>query len=550
MGDLLLENTREGGPNGIRARSAGRPAAQKRLESARNEGGAPRVAAGVPSRGVKKTMKSIRPICAVLGALAAVTSGAAAQQPARRPTPLPTPAAETAAPLPMKKPWKGDFDAMLDRREIRALVPFSKTLYFVVNGQQRGAAYDILSQFETWVNQKYPPKTKNLRLHVVIVPTSRGELLKNLDAGIGDIAIAALTVTPERQKVVDFSETTAKGIKEIAVTGPSSPKIASVDDLSGQEVFVRRSSSYWSSLESLNARLQKEGKKPVVLRPAPEDLEDEDLLEMLNSGLVGILVMDGYLPRVWARTYPKIVAHPDVVLNDGGEFAWAFRKGSPQLEKVVNDFVRTHRQGTAFGNTIIKRYTTPGTKALANAISEEERKKFEQKVALFRKYSDKYSMDYLLMAAQGFQESRLDQNAKSAVGAIGVMQLMPSTGNDMKVGDIHDTEANIHAGVKYIRFMVDQYFAKEPMDDRNRILFAFASYNAGIGRIQSLRKIAAQRGLNPNVWFGNVEVIAAEKIGMETVTYVANIYKYYVAYKLLVDQNAERHKAMEAATNK
>ena len=493
-------------------------------------------------------MKSIRPICALLAALAGALPAAAAAPPTPRPTPLPTPQAETAAPLPMKQPWKGDFDGMVARREIRALVPFSKTLYFVVKGQQRGAAYDSLVQFEKWLNQKYPPKTKNLALHVVIVPTSRGDLLKNLEAGIGDLAVAALTVTPERQKQVDFSDPTAKGVREIAVTGPGSPKVEALDDLAGQEVFVRRSSSYWSSLERLNERFKKEGKKPVTLRPAPEDLEDEDLLEMLNAGLVKIVVMDAYLPRVWASTYPKIVAHPDVVLNDDGAFAWAFRKGSPKFEAVVNDFVRTHRQGTAFGNTIIKKYATPGSKALANATSEEERRKFEKKVELFRRYSDKYSMDYLLMAAQGFQESRLDQDAKSSVGAIGVMQLMPATGKDMNVGDIHETEANIHAGVKYIRFMVDQYFAKEPMDDRNKILFAFASYNAGIGRIQGFRRIAAERGLNPNVWFGNVEMIAAEKIGMETVTYVANIYKYYIAYRLLIDQNNERQKALKAAT--
>ena len=495
-------------------------------------------------------MKSIRPICAVLALLTGGAPLAIARQPAPRPTPLPTPVPEVAAPLPMKKPWKGDFDGMLERREVRVLVPFSKTLYFVVKGQQRGAAYDIGSQFEKWINQKYPPKTKNLTLHVVFVPTSRGDLLKNLDAGIGDVAIAALTITPERKKLVDFSEPTAKGVKEIAVTGPGSPKVDSLDDLSGQEDFVRRSSSYWSSLERLNERFRKEGKKPVTLRPAPEDLEDEDLLEMLNAGIVKILVMDGYMPRVWAKAYPKIVAHPNVVVNDGGEFAWAFRKGSPKFEKVVNDFVSTHRQGTAFGNTIIKKYTTPGTKALVNSISEEERRKFEQTVELFRKYSDKYSMDYLLMAAQGFQESRLNQDAKSPVGAVGVMQLMPATGKDMNVGDIHETEANIHAGVKYIRFMDDQYFGKEAMDDRNKILFAFAAYNAGIGRIQGFRKIAAQRGLNPNVWFGNVEVVTAETIGMETVTYVSNIYKYYVAYRLLIDQNNERRKAMQEATAK
>ena len=521
------------------------------MTTGRNGNDAPRagVSGGEQLTENEQTMK--RYLCALGVALPlAAASPAAVQKLASRPTPLPTPVAENASALPMKKAWKRDFDGMFERREIRALVPFSKTLYFVVNGQQRGAAYDSLTQFEKWLNQQYPSKNKNIRLHVVFVPTSRGDLLKALDAGIGDVAVAAMTVTPERRQLVDFSEPTARGIREIAVTGPGSPKIASLDDLAGQEVFVRRSSSYWSSLERLNERFKKEAKKPVVLRPAPEDLEDEDLLEMLNSGLVKILVMDAYLPRVWAKAYPKVVAHEDVVVNEGGEFAWAFRKGSPKFERVVNDFVRTHRQGTTFGNTIIKKYTTPGSKALMNPLSEEERKKFEQTVELFRKYADKYGVDYLLMGAQGFQESRLNQDAKSAVGAIGVMQLMPSTGKDMNVGDIHETEANIHAGVKYIRFMEDQYFSKEPMDDRNKALFAFASYNAGIGRIQGLRKIAAQRGLNPNVWFGNVEMIAAEKIGMETVTYVANIYKYYVAYRLLIDQNNERRKAIEAATAK
>jgi membrane-bound lytic murein transglycosylase MltF len=144
----------------------------------------------------------------------------------------------------------------------------------------------------------------------------------------------------------------------------------------------------------------------------------------------------------------------------------------------------------------------------------------------------------------------LNQEAKSQVGAIGIMQLMPATGEQMKVGDVHQAEANIHAGVKYIRYMVDQYYANEPMDDLNKILFAFASYNAGPGRIHQLRQLAAQRGLNPNVWIDNVDMIASEKIGMETVTYVANIYKYYIAYKLVAEQQAERDKAMKDAGRK
>ena len=166
---------------------------------------------------------------------------------------------------------------------------------------------------------------------------------------------------------------------------------------------------------------------------------------------------------------------------------------------------------------------------------------------LFKKYGAQYNLDYLLMAAQGYQESTLDQNVKSPVGAIGVMQVMPPTGKQLNVGDITQVDSNIHAGVKYVRFMMDQYFANEPMDDLNKGLMTFASYNAGPGRIRQLRRETERRGLNPNVWFGNVERIASERIGRETVTYVSNIYKYYVAYKLVTAEQ-QRKKAAAGST--
>jgi membrane-bound lytic murein transglycosylase MltF len=168
-------------------------------------------------------------------------------------------------------------------------------------------------------------------------------------------------------------------------------------------------------------------------------------------------------------------------------------------------------------------------------------------VELFRKYGEKYDMDHLLMMAQGYQESTLDQQARSPVGAIGVMQVMPATGKDMNVGDITQLEQNINAGVKYMRFMMNQFYADQPMDALNKGLFTFASYNAGPGRLQQLRKQAAKRGLDPNVWFNNVEVIAAERIGRETVQYVSNIYKYYLAYRLVAEERAARAQAKEEA---
>jgi membrane-bound lytic murein transglycosylase MltF len=450
-------------------------------------------------------------------------------------------------PVQAAGPWSGDFDGMLKRHYLRALVNSSKTQYYVVNGVQHGSSYEFLHEFEEWVNHKYPPK-ENLRFHVVFVPVSHDQILARLTGGRGDLAVGTLTITPERLKVVDFSEPLATGVKEIAVTGPHSPELHSVEDLSGQEVFVRKSSSYWEHVDALNAKLRSEDKAIVKLRAAPEDLEDEDLLEMLNAGLVPITITNAYLPKVWAPFYTNIKANTDVAVDDSGQIGWAMRKNSPQLMNVVNEFVKTHKQGTVFGNSVIARYAL-SPKMLKNAVAPGELEKFQETADLFQKYGSQYNMDYLLMMAQGYQESTLDQNAKSQVGAIGVMQLMPATGDQMKVGDIHQEEANIQAGVKYIRFMVDKYFANEPMDDTNKILFAFAAYNAGPGRIHSLREEAAKKGLDPNVWVGNVELVAAARIGIETVTYVANIYKYYIAYKLVAARDEERKRAKEALEN-
>ena len=105
---------------------------------------------------------------------------------------------------------------------------------------------------------------------------------------------------------------------------------------------------------------------------------------------------------------------------------------------------------------------------MKNAAADAERQKFQAVVELFKKYGAQYNLDYLLMAAQGYQESTLDQNVKSPVGAIGVMQVMPADRQGTEGRRHHQDRANIHAGVKYMRFMMDQYFKDEPMDDLNK----------------------------------------------------------------------------------
>jgi membrane-bound lytic murein transglycosylase MltF len=320
--------------------------------------------------------------------------------------------------------------------------------------------------------------------------------------------------------------------------------IATVDDLSGKEVFVRESSSYHESLVKLNERLTAEGKAPAKLTPAPEELEDEDLLEMASAGLVDILVVDNHKAWFWHRVWPALKLYPAVTLRTGGEIAWAVRPDSPQLTDALNRFLATNGKDSLNARMIFRRYLL-NTQYVKGAAAEAARKRFVALVALFRKYGAQYNLDWMLMAAQGYQESRLDHSARSHVGAIGVMQVMPATGQELKVGDIKQIEPNIHAGVKYMRGIVDRYFANEPMDDVNRLLFAFAAYNAGPGRVRQLRREATARGLDANIWFNNVERIASERIGRETVTYVNNIYKYYVTYLLIQGEYIQRRELMK-----
>jgi membrane-bound lytic murein transglycosylase MltF len=438
--------------------------------------------------------------------------------------------------------FKGDLDEMVKRRLVRVGVTYNRTFYFVDKGQQRGITYEYIKLMEDELNKRH--KTGNLKVAFWPIPLPRNQLLPALVDGKVDMVVAQLTVTPERLKLVDFSNPTRDDVSEVVVGGQGAPPIASVNDLSGQEVLVRKSSSYYQSLLALNQRLQAAGKPPVILDAAPESLEDDDLLEMANAGLVKIIIVDNYLATFWKQVFTNITVHDDVAVRTGGHLAVAIRKNSPQIAKGLNAIVRTFGKGSAFGNTLEKRYLQ-NTAYITDAESAAERKKFQDLAQLFRKYGDQYSMDYLLMAAQGYQESRLDQKVKSPVGAVGVMQVMPATGKELGVGDIHQTEANINAGVKYMRFVIDTYYKDEPMTRLDKGLFAFASYNAGPGRIRQLRAEAQKRGLDPNVWFGNVEQIASERIGRETVTYVSNIYKYYIAYRLLVEERDRRNAAKE-----
>jgi membrane-bound lytic murein transglycosylase MltF len=435
--------------------------------------------------------------------------------------------------------WTGDLDEMENQRTIRVLTIYGLGRYFLEGGRPKGLTYDLFKAFEDFVNERMGKG--HLRVHVVFIPVSRDQLLSKLVEGRGDIAAGGLTISPEREAIVDFTSPLTKDISEILVTGPSAPKIESIEDLAGKAIYVRASSSYRSSLDQLNTRFQREGRPEIILQDASEYLEDEDILEMVNAGLLQWAVVDDYKARIWAGILDQLKLRKDIVFRSGGKIAFAIRKGSPKLLAELNEFMKTHREGTLHGNMLMNRYFKNFDWA-KNALAAEDFQRFQDVDQIFQKYGEQYGIDYLMVAAQGYQESALDQSARSGAGAIGIMQLLPSTAEDKNVGipDISDVDPNIHAGIKYLDWIRNRYFNNPEIDRFNQTLFTFAAYNAGPARVAKLRSKAAKQGYDPNQWFDNVEVIAAQDIGSETVQYVANILKYYIGYRLSVEQQVRR----------
>ena len=441
-------------------------------------------------------------------------------------------------------PQFGDLDTMVERRAIRVLTVYGPGRYFLKDGP-RGTVQEYADKLQKVVNEAF--KTGLLTVQVPVIPVARDQLFPALQAGYGDIVMAGTTVTDNRQVGVDFTNPVSKPLKEVLITGPSAPRLGSLADLSDQTVYLRLSSSYAESVRKLSQTLVEQGQAPIRIEAVDESLEDEDLIEMVDTGLLPWAVVDDYKPQMWREVFTRVTVRDDLVLREGARLAWAIRPDSRKLKTFLDTFLKENREGTLFGNIIRNRYIRDFNWT-ENAMGATELSRYHKLSALFRKYGTDYGMDPTLLAAQGFQESRLDQSVRSPVGAIGVMQLLPSTAKDKNVAipNIDELEPNIEAGAKYMAFLKERYFSGPELDDLNGSLLALASYNAGPGRIRRLRREAAERGYDHNLWFDNVEVIVAEQVGRETVQYVSNIFKYYLTYRWINTADAERAAARRA----
>lgn len=456
-------------------------------------------------------------------------------------------AADVALPVHYNR-HTDDLDGMVKRRNIRALVLLNPIGFFYDKGQPRGVNYEALQEFQKFTNQKL--KSGTLSVNVTFLPVRPDQVEAALTQGMGDLIAYALVITPERQQQVAFTVPIQNDVRQIIVTGPKFGTVTSLEDLGGKEIYVNPLTVNYQNLQRLNETLQKAGKPIIQIKAADKNLLDDDLVQMVNAGLLPATATTAARAALWSQVLPHLTAHPDVVIASGQQTAWAVRKDNPQLKQLLDEFLGSHAAGTTFGNVLLRRYLQ-NTKWVKDSISPEELRKFRMDLAFFQKYAGEYDFDYLMIAAQGYQESLPDQAKRNPSGAVGIMQVIPkyAAASPINIPNVTTAETNIHAGVKMLRNIEDTYFNDPKIDRLNKTLFVFGSYNAGPNRIARLRQEAQEQGLDPNIWFNNVELMAAKDIGQETVTYVSNIYKYYVAYKLAVAQAEVRQKAKQETSN-
>jgi membrane-bound lytic murein transglycosylase MltF len=440
-----------------------------------------------------------------------------------------------------------DLPAMKERNLVRALVTLSRTDFFIDEGQPKGLQAEFLQLYEKALNEGI--SRRQLKTNVAFVPVPFNDLIPALIEGRGDIAAALLTITPEREKKIHFVSSGRWIVNEVLVTNRNIGDIDTIFDLAGRTVYVLRGSSYVEHLEQLNVELASYMMEPVEIVEADPNLLSEDIIELVNAGVVEMSVIDDFKADLWAQIFPDVVVRKDIQISSGGVIGWAIRKDNPELAASLEAFLPQVRMRSLLGNMLVDRYFGT-TKWIRNPMDAIDREKLEGFMLLFKQYGDQYGFDWLAVVAQAYQESGLDHNAKSRAGAVGIMQLLPSTAEYVGFPDVAEIENNIHAGVKYLSYLREQYFSEPGLTEVDRFAFTWAAYNAGPNKVRKMRARARSMELDPDKWFQNVEYAALRIVGQETVKYVANIYKYYIAYTLsreLLTSKTERLRAIEAS---
>ncbi|HDS74647.1 MAG TPA: membrane-bound lytic murein transglycosylase MltF [Firmicutes bacterium] len=431
-------------------------------------------------------------------------------------------------------------DSIVSRDTLRVLTRNSAYTYFLHRGTEMGFEYELIKDF-----------AEKLGVHVkMIVPPRWDDMIPWLLEGRGDIIAAAMTVTPERAKQVAFSEP-YNSVYQVVLTRAGGPRINAPEDLIGKQVHVRAGSSYYRRLQELNKELGG-GIKIVAV---PEYYDTEYIIELLMDRVIDITVADVNIARLEQSHYDSIRINTRISADEN--LAWAVRPNADALLDAMNEYIGdlyTSTGRSAFFNILTRRYFlhVQGLDTYKRSLQEFRADgRISRYDHLFEKYATQYGFSFSLITAQAYHESRFNPRASSWVGAKGIMQIMPRTGEALGVKNLSDPEQNIEAGVRYLRELYDRF--DSTLHPHDRLAFALASYNVGYGHVRDARLLANEDGLNPNVWQGNVEwmllnlsrqkyyerTAAGYARGHEAVNYVNDIMNRARTYQALLDGRLE-----------
>lgn len=417
-----------------------------------------------------------------------------------------------------------DMTDIAERRVLRVLTRNSASTYFLWKGQLQGFEYDLAHAFA---------EREGLRLEVIVPPDGE-DLLSWLVEGKGDLIAAAITPTEERRKQDVLFSRPYNYVSQVVVTRALDTELDSIEDLHGRRFHVRRSSSYWETLKTLQA-----SGVHFDLVAVPEDIETEEILARVATHEYDLTLADSHIVGIemtWREDLRNAFPIGATVPH-----AWAVRSTNPQLLDAINQFINLEYKGL-FYNVKHTQYFKNEARIRAVGRYAGSATLFSPYDTIVKKYAEQYDFDWRLIVSQMYQESKFDPTARSRAGAAGLMQILPRTAEELGFTDLHDPEVGIQAGLMYMDWLRDRFDPQLAVTDR--MWFILASYNAGPGHVRDARRLATRQGLDPNRWFGNVEQAmlllsrrqyAQEALhgycrGSEPVNYVSEIRQRYRAY--------------------
>jgi len=440
-----------------------------------------------------------------------------------------------------------DLDDILKEGKLKVSTIYSATSYFLYKGQTMGFEYELLSRFADYLNVELE----------IVVANNIDNLIPNLKNGKVDLIGYGLTIIKDRQEEVSFSDILFLNHQVLVQRKPANwrqMKLHEIDkmlvrdaiELENKVVSVRENTSYNERLKHLSDEIGGDIKIDLI----DGETTTDEIIKMVVDGKVEYTVADNNIAEIVASSYPILDVRVPISLSQKN--GWVTRKNSPKLLKALNSWLKEFKRNADY-NVLYAKYFE-NKRAFRKRIKSEffslNSNSISQYDKLVKEKSKIIKWDWRLLSSLIYQESQFDVNAKSWVGAGGLMQMMPATAKEVGVKNRFDPEDNLTGGTKYLKKLLERFDYVE--DEYQRIKLTMASYNCGYSHVVDAQNLAENRGLDRNKWDNNVEeMILALSLrknytnpivkygyvrGKEPVTYVEQIFERFEHYKQFIKE--------------